>query len=382
MRHLLNRLKQQFPKFNVLGFLIIVLLTLYSLDSQSQNLVDRIVIDAGHGGKDPGASGKHSREKDIVLKVALKTGKLIKNNLKGVNVIYTRSTDVFIPLKTRAKIANNSQADLFVSIHCNSNPSAQPKGAETYVMGNYKSAANLKVAMLENSAMLLEDDYKTNYEGFDPSSTENYIIFNFFQNSFQLQNLELAKETQKEFKINTAVKDRGVKAAGFWVLYKTTMPSILIELGFLSNPSDEAYLLSEKGQNQMASAIFHAIKAYKIKHDKLEKQKQGFDKSTRVSKVLVSQKVEGLSYRIQFLSLAKQKKLTAKKYLKLPQVQSYLYKGMYRYTSGDTPNFEEAKNLQTQIRKMGFKDAFMIALYQGKRISIAEALKKSKSKTK
>jgi N-acetylmuramoyl-L-alanine amidase len=382
MRHLLNPLKHQFPKFNVLGLLIIVLLTLYSFDSQSQNLVDRIVIDAGHGGKDPGASGKHSREKDIVLKVALKTGKLIKKNLKDVNVIYTRNTDVFIPLKTRAKIANNSQADLFVSIHCNSNPSTQPKGAETYVMGNYKSADNLKVAMLENSAMLLEDDYKTNYEGFDPSSTENYIIFNFFQNSFQLQNLELARETQKEFKINTAVRDRGVKAAGFWVLYKTTMPSILIELGFLSNPSDEAYLLSEKGQNQMASAIFNAIKAYKIKHDKLEQQKQGFTKSTNAKKPVVSQKLEGLSYRIQFLSLSKQKKLTAKKYLKLPQIQSYFYKGMYRYTSGDTPNFEEAKNLQTQIRKMGFKDAFMIALYHGKRISIAEAQKMSKSNKK
>ena len=166
--------------FNVLFVISISLLTLYTVDIQAQNLVDRVVIDAGHGGKDPGALGKNSQEKDIALAVALKTGQLIESNLKDVNVIFSRKTDVFIPLNTRANIANNSKADLFISIHCNSNTSSQPRGAETYVMGMHKSEENLKVAMLENSAILLEDDYKTNYEGFDPSSTENHIIFNFF----------------------------------------------------------------------------------------------------------------------------------------------------------------------------------------------------------
>lgn len=377
MKDILNSLKYRFPIYNGLALALIVFFTLYGVDIQSQNLVDRIVIDAGHGGKDPGASGKHSREKDIVLSIALKTGKLIEKNLKDVNIIYTRKTDVFIPLNTRAKIANNSKADLFISIHCNSNPSSQPKGSETYVMGMHKSEANLQVAMLENSAILLEDDYKTNYEGFDPSSIENHIIFNFFQNSFQSQNLEMATAVQAQFKRNTAVRDRGVKSAGFWVLYKTAMPGILIELGFLSNPIDEAYLLSEKGQNQMAAAIYNAIKEYKIKHDALELQKLGMTandvKKTRANK----KEIKDVSFRVQFLSLSTDKKLTGKKYTKLPDIKSYFHKGMYRYTSGDTHNYTEIVNLQNQVRKMGFKDAFIIALFNDQRISIAEGRKLS-----
>ncbi|MCD6092298.1 MAG: N-acetylmuramoyl-L-alanine amidase [Bacteroidales bacterium] len=366
------------PKVNGFYLIIIVLIALYSTELQSQNLVDRIVIDAGHGGKDPGASGKHSREKDIVLSIALKVGNLIEHNLKDVNIIYTRKTDVFIPLNTRANIANKSKADLFISIHCNSNTSSQPKGSETYVMGMHKSEDNLKVAMLENSAILLEDDYKTNYEGFDPSSAENHIIFNFFQNSFQTQNLEMATIVQKEFKNNTAVRDRGVNSAGFWVLYKTTMPGILIELGFLSNSSDEAYLLSKKGQNQMATAIYNALKAYKIKHDALELKKLGIRASQTQAKKIDNTWNKEVSYRVQFLSLASDKKLTGKKYSQLPKIKNYLYKGLYRYTSGDTSNFSEAVKLQSQIRAMGFKDAFIISLFNGERISIAEAKKLSK----
>lgn len=377
MKDILNSLKYRFPIYNGLALALIVFLTLYGVDIQSQNLVDRIVIDAGHGGKDPGASGKHSREKDIVLSIALKTGKLIEKNLKDVNIIYTRKTDVFIPLNTRAKIANNSKADLFISIHCNSNPSSQPKGSETYVMGMHKSEANLQVAMLENSAILLEDDYKTNYEGFDPSSIENHIIFNFFQNSFQSQNLEMATAVQAQFKRNTAVRDRGVKSAGFWVLYKTAMPGILIELGFLSNPIDEAYLLSEKGQNQMAAAIYNALKEYKIKHDALELQKLGMT-ANDVKKIRANKKgIKDVSFRVQFLSLSTDKKLTGKKYTKLPDIKSYFHKGMYRYTSGDTHNYTEIVNLQNQVRKMGFKDAFIIALFNDQRISIAEGRKLS-----
>ncbi|RLD36314.1 MAG: N-acetylmuramoyl-L-alanine amidase [Bacteroidetes bacterium] len=377
MKDILKNNNRYFSIFSDLPLILIIFLTLYSVDTQSQNLVDRIVIDAGHGGKDPGASGKHSREKDIVLSIALKTGKLINENLKDVNVIYTRKTDVFIPLNTRAKIANNSKADLFISIHCNSNTSSQPKGSETYVMGMHKSKANLEVAMLENSAILLEDDYKINYEGFDPSSTENHIIFNFFQNSFQSQNLDLATTVQSQFKRNTAVRDRGVKSAGFWVLYKTTMPGILIELGFLSNPIDEAYLLSKKGQNQMAKAIYNAIKDYKTKHDALELQKLSKTTDRTLNTNINSKKNEKVSFRVQFLSLATEKKLTGKKYNKLPNIKTYFHKGMYRYTSGDTHNYNEIINLQTKIRKAGFKDAFVIALYNGQRISIAKGRKLS-----
>ncbi len=373
MKTLFIKLIHRIPFFNGLALSVLVLLFIYSADTQSQNLVDRIVIDAGHGGKDPGASGKYSHEKDIVLSVALKTGRLIENDLKDVNLIFTRKTDVFIPLNTRAKIANNSKADLFVSIHCNSNVSSKPRGSETYVMGMHKSEENLQVAMLENAAILLEDDYKTNYEGFDPSSAENHIIFNFFQNSYLSQNIDLATIVQSEFKNNTALRDRGVNQAGFWVLYKTTMPGILIEMGFLSNPSDEAYLRTEKGQNQMAHAIYNAIKAYKIKHDALELQKAGIQNN----KIIKTQKEANtsISFRVQFLSLASDKKLTQKKYSQLTEIKTYFYKGLYRYTCGDTTNYLAAVNLQNRVRKLGFKDAFIVALYNGERISIKEAKK-------
>ncbi len=375
MKDLLNSFMNKFFIFKGLILLNIIIFILYSTDSQGQNLVDRIVIDAGHGGKDPGASGKRSREKDIVLSIALKAGKLIEDNVKDVTVIYTRKTDVFIPLNTRADIANNSKSDLFISIHCNSNISTQPKGSETYVMGMHKSEENLQVAMLENSAILLEDDYKTNYEGFDPTSTENHIIFNFFQNSFQTQNIEMASAVQAEFKANTAVRDRGVKEAGFWVLYKTAMPGVLIETGFLSNATDEAYLISEKGQNQMAAAIFNAFKEYKTKHDALELQKVGFNVS-QIQKIKTNEKDFGkVSFRVQFLSLDVEKKLTDKKYNQLPNIKSYFYKNLYRYTCGDTPNYSEAVNLQNKVRKLGFSDAFVIALLNGERISITEGRK-------
>jgi N-acetylmuramoyl-L-alanine amidase len=356
-------------------FVLTLLFVLYSTDIQSQNLVDIVVIDAGHGGKDPGALGRSSREKDIVLSVALKAGELITNNLKGVKVVYTRKTDVFIPLNTRAQIANNNKADLFISIHCNSNTSSQPKGAETYVMGMHKSEENLQVAMLENSAILLEDDYKTNYEGFDPSSIESHIIFNFFQNSFQSQNLDIASELQSEFKQNTAVVDRGVKEAGFWVLYKTAMPGILIELGFLSNSVDEAYLKSEKGQNQLALAIFNAFNAYKTKHDAMEYQKIGYENKKPVDNKPKIVEAEKVIYKIQFLSLSEAKTLSGKKYNKLPEIRYYNYQGMYRYTSGSTSNYNEAVILQNQIRAMGFSDAFIVAFHKGNRISLSEAQK-------
>ncbi len=375
MKLIKTKQKHLSPNFNGFVLFFIAFLLIYSSDIQGQNLVDRIVIDAGHGGKDPGASGKHSREKDITLAIALKAGQLVERNLKDVNVIYTRKTDVFIPLNTRANIANNSKADLFISIHCNSNTSSQPKGSETYVMGMHKSEDNLKVAMLENSAILLEDDYKTNYEGFDPSSTENHIIFNFFQNSFQVQNLEMASTLQKEFKLNTAVRDRGVNSAGFWVLYKTAMPGVLIELGFLSNSSDEAYLLSAKGQNQMAQAIFNAIKSFKENHDNLELKKLGIDRSQVQKPKFDNTDLDKVSYRVQFLSLSKNQKLTEKKYAELKDIKTYFYKGLYRYTSGDTDDFTEAVNLQNRIRKMGFQDAFIVAIYKGERISITEAKK-------
>jgi N-acetylmuramoyl-L-alanine amidase len=225
-----------------------------------------VVIDAGHGGHDPGALGKHIQEKEITLAIALKLGELIKANLPEVKVIYTRSTDVFIELNRRAEIANKNDADLFISIHVNSNPNANASGVDTWVMGQYKNNENFQVAKSENRAILAESNYGSQYEGFDPNSTESYIIFNLMQNAFIGQSLEFATGVQQQVN-SDGRKDRGVESAPFLVLWKTTMPSVLVETGFISNEEDEKLLITEVGQAQMANSIYRAFKEYKTKVD-------------------------------------------------------------------------------------------------------------------
>ncbi|MFN5346261.1 MAG: N-acetylmuramoyl-L-alanine amidase [Bacteroidota bacterium] len=237
-----------------------------------------IVIDAGHGGHDTGCLGSDSREKEVALRIALKLGKLIESNCPDVKVIYTRKTDVFIPLIERANIANRAKADLFICIHLNSGPKSA-FGAETFVMGLHKTEDNLSVAKRENAAILLEDNYQKNYDGFDPSSPEANIIFSLYQNQFMTQSLNFAAKIQKQFKDNSKRYSRGVKQAGFLVLYKTAMPSVLIENGFLTNDNDQRFLVSDAGQASMASSIYRAFKSYKseletgiVSNDKIEDQ--------------------------------------------------------------------------------------------------------------
>ncbi len=237
-----------------------------------------VVIDAGHGGHDTGCLGSDSREKEVALRIALKLGKLIEANCPDVKVIYTRKTDVFIPLIERANIANRAKADLFICIHLNSGPKSA-YGAETFVMGLHKSDDNLNVAKRENAAILLEDNYQKNYDGFDPNSPEANIIFSLYQNQFITQSLSFAAKIQNQFKDNSKRYSRGVKQAGFLVLYKTAMPSVLIENGFLTNDNDQRFLSSDAGQASMASSIYRAFKSYKseletgiVSNDKIEDQ--------------------------------------------------------------------------------------------------------------
>src|SRR5450759_569725 len=215
-----------------------------------------IVIDAGHGGKDSGARGSMSWEKDINLAIALKTGEYIEKYIKNATVRYTRKDDSTVDLRDRPKIANKVNADLFISIHTNSTSSRKVMGAETWVMGYAKDQANLEVAMTENSAMLREDDYSTKYEDFDPKSSESYIMFTTVQKVFQKQSEDLASKIQTQFRERVNRFDRDVKQAGFWVLYNTKMPSVLVENGFITNPVEEMYLNSKEGQDYLASAIF------------------------------------------------------------------------------------------------------------------------------
>lgn len=232
--------------------------------------IKTVVIDAGHGGHDVGCLGSHSKEKDVTLSLALKLGKQLEENYPDIKVIYTRKTDVFIGLIERAEIANKAKADLFISLHCNANANKAAYGSETFAMGLHVSEANLNVAKRENSVILLEDDYQKNYDGFDPKSTEAYIIFSLYQNVNIDKSLYLAAKVQDQFTNKLKRYNRGVKQAGFIVLYKTNMPSILIESGFLTNKDDEAFLTSEDGQNNIAKSIYLAFKSYK---DELEKEK-------------------------------------------------------------------------------------------------------------
>ena len=221
-----------------------------------------VVLDAGHGGKDPGAVGKFSYEKDLNLALVLKMGELINERYPDVNVVYTRSTDVFIPLQTRADIANKNNADLFISIHTNASESKASKGVETFILGTERMEANLGVAMRENAVMKLEADYKTTYQGFDPNSIDSYIMFELMQNSHMEQSLLFAEQVQKRFVGHLNRSDRGVQQASFWVLLKTACPSILFEMGFISNPEEERFLNQEASMAQMASALVNAFGAY------------------------------------------------------------------------------------------------------------------------
>ena len=227
-----------------------------------------VVIDAGHGGKDPGARGARINEKAINLAVALKLGAFIEERSKDVKVVYTRKTDRFVELDERADIANRNKANLFISIHTNAvKRGSSVQGTETYTLGLARTDENLEVAMSENSAILLEDNYKQRYEGFDPNSSESYIIFEFMQNRHVEQSISLASEIQKAFKEVKRV-DRGVRQAGFLVLRKTSMPSVLVELGYISNQQEERYLASDEGQRALAGALYQAFVRYKRNYDR------------------------------------------------------------------------------------------------------------------
>lgn len=224
--------------------------------------IRKVVIDAGHGGKDPGTSGNFSLEKDIALAIALETGKIINEYLPDVKVIYTRNDDSFPSLYERADLANNNHADLFISIHCNS-ASYKAHGTETYIMGLHKSNENFEVAKRENSVITLESNSDGQYEGFDPNSPESYILFSLYQSAYQENSLNLAQNVEEQFKNRVGRHSRGVKSAGFLVLWKTSMPSILIETGFLSNAQEEKELNDKLQQTYIASGIFRAFRDYK-----------------------------------------------------------------------------------------------------------------------
>ncbi|MFN8354611.1 MAG: N-acetylmuramoyl-L-alanine amidase [Spirosomataceae bacterium] len=248
--------------------LIILFGLITSSVAWSQSPVNVVVLDAGHGAHDRGCMGPTGvKEKHITLKLVMAVGHKIKERFPNVKVYYTRTSDVFIPIYERGEIANRHKADLFISIHCNANPSRTPYGTETYVMGLHKSDDNLEVAKRENESILQEEGYKKTYKGFDPNSPLAYIMLTNFQNAFLASSLSFASKIEKEFKHYAERSSRGVKQAGFIVLWRTTMPSVLVETGFLSNRKEEKFLASEEGQEQIAESIARAFAKYKEEMD-------------------------------------------------------------------------------------------------------------------
>ena len=326
--------------------------------------IKTVVIDAGHGGKDPGTLGQHCEEKDIALSIALKLGKYIQDNVRNVKVIYTRDKDVFVELHERGDIANRNHADLFISIHCNSSPNKAIYGAETYVMGLDKEQRNMEVARKENAVITLERDYTKHYEKFD-NSPESYIIFNLIQNTYLDQSLEFADLVQKQFRKRAGRKDRGVRPAPFLVLWKTSMPSVLIETGYLSNAREERFLMSDNGQSIIASAIYRAFKEYK---KKIENQ----------SNFTVAPSPDNQIYfSVQVLTAMKKIPENNKKLKKYNPVLVFHEGNKYKYAVGHSASFNEIKDLQKQVR-VDFPDAFVIAVKNNKIIPLQEALKNKK----
>jgi len=347
--------------------------------------LDVVVLDAGHGGHDPGATGSRSREKDIVLAITLQLGKYIEENIPGVKVIYTRKKDEFIELHERADIANRNHADLFISIHANWWTNQRTYGAETFTMGTSGDTRNLQVAMKENSVITLEDNYTTNYEGFDPNSAESYIIFNLIQKTFTQQSIDFAELVQDQFRDRAGRDDRGVKQERFLVLWKTTMPSVLIETGFITNSVEEKYLLSKKGQEYLASAIYRAFKEYKrnIESKSANGNTANKIKEERPETILTDASDpilpgdDKIYYMIQVLTTTRSRSLDDVAFSEYGHVAEFKANNLYKYAIGKSSSFKQIASSVPQVQE-SFPGAFVIAVQAGKIIPLAEARKQNK----
>ncbi len=359
-----------------------------------------VCIDPGHGGRDPGAVGSFSYEKDIVLDIALKLGNYINENFPDVNVVYTRKTDKFVKLYERAKIANEAKADLFISIHINAAGSARAYGTETFAMGLHVSDANLSVAKKENAVILKEDNYEENYGDFNPNSPESHIMLSMFQNAYLDQSLTLAKLVQDQFRERVGRFDRGVKQAGFWVLYKVAMPSILIEGGFISNAEEEKFLNTEDGVTYMASAIYRAFKEYKKRYeadnlieenvlnqalsedgeldtdtgDTADSVSQPENSDPDVPTFPEDESAENIAFRVQIGTSSNAVEDLGKLYGELDNLWQYEHKGTYKHTAGKTSDYQRIIEIQKEL-KTNYEDCFIVAFENEKRISVREAIK-------
>lgn len=316
--------------------------------------VSRVVIDAGHGGTDPGAKGKNSVEKDITLSIALKLGDMIKSRFPDVEVFQTRTTDVFIPLFRRIQYANEQNADLFISVHCNFISNSKTRGTETFVMGLHRADDNLEVAKRENASILLEQNYEANYEGYDPNSPEGHIMLSMYQNNYLDKSIEFAAAVEKEFGGSMLSKSRGVKQAGFAVLRRASMPAVLVESGFLSNETDEAYLISQEGQAAVAESVTRAFAGFYSNN----LSKQAVDVSAGQPAV-----AKGRVFQVQIAALRGDRADMNSPELSGIGTLIVVKNGDFnKYMVGDFLSRESAEVAREKLRNLGYKGAFIVAV--------------------
>ena len=343
------------------------------------NRIDVVCLDAGHGGRDPGnlGTGRYkTTEKHVALNVTRLVGKYIGEAFPDVKVIYTRNDDSFIELKERCDIANRNKADVFISIHLNANEKHEPYGCETYVMGLHKTEANMRVAMKENASILLEEGHALKYDGFDPKDPESMIALSLRQNAYLDHSLLLSAAVQEQFKERVGRNDRGVKQAGFLVISYTTMPSVLIELGFLTNNKEEDFLQSSEGQDYMASAIYRAFKQYKAR---LEGTDVAVGSNTPGDTVIdrppaQTGKDNGVRFKVQIATLSKRMEPTPRNFKGMEGVEEHKGAGLFKYTVGNEPTLDRARELQRVCKANGYDGAFITAFRDGNRIDLEEAV--------
>jgi N-acetylmuramoyl-L-alanine amidase len=349
-----------------------------------------VVIDAGHGGKDPGAvsaTGK-IREKDITLKVALMVGESIKKNHPEVKVLYTRKTDVFVGLNDRARMANKADADLFISIHVNAAENRSAKGAETFTLGveEDRTKRNLDIAKRENGVILYEENHEKTYANFNPNSPESYIIFEFMQSEFVKESIHIAQYVQENFANDANRMDRGVRQAGFLVLNATSMPSILVELGYISNAEESKYLASDAAQKRLSNCISKAFDSYYADLMKLNGTQyaevvspatpvanEGKDAMKEEPTIVESAKDDAPVFKVQFLSSSKKLAKGDAAFKGLAPVEYYYDRGLYKYTHGASADYNEILRIKRKVNEK-FKDAFIVAFVKGERVDTQKAI--------
>ena len=376
-----NKNKTIFLKRTFFIFLIIFLIYFpNSVLSQGNNFFGfkTVVIDPGHGGKDPGSPGTGRYkvyEKDIALDISIRLGELIKKEFPEINVIFTRQNDQFVKLSERSQIANSNNADLFISIHCDAFTNEVASGSSTYVIGPHKNESNLKIAMRENSSILLEENFDIEYKGFEPNEPESYIALTMYQSEYIGYALDFASKVQNEFEKSSERKNRGVKQAGFLVLSRTTMPSVLIEVGFLTNKKEEDYLISKKGKNEVSSSIFEAFKKYKKNIDFLasevysvmSKNKNLTDSSSERNKDLNN------FLTVQFFA-SKDSINFNNKNLNEDLIFNIYENNLFKYFYGKSLTYSDAKNIQNKMKLNGFFDSFIVGFINGNKTDLNKVL--------